>query len=199
MTPEEESRSTPVITAVKSGDRATLIQILDEGADVNQQDFHGWTPLNWAAGRGDVEAVSLLLDRGADPARVGTDERTAYQIAIAAAREDVARLLVKRGAAPESGADRPYCRAYEVDALRAFEGWPEEKAHSRENGDQATQSEDIALDDVVFLHQDLTVTRSAWHGEDVLFDRVDDAWREFCRRELEFEVPDDFDLLPAAE
>ena len=60
-----------VIEAVKNCDLETLKDLLEERADVNEQDEQGWTALNWAAGRGDAQAVSLLLEHGADVARTG--------------------------------------------------------------------------------------------------------------------------------
>jgi len=41
----------------------------------------------------------------------------------------------------------------------------------------------------VFLHQDLTVTSSMWHNEDVVFDNVTPEWQEFCHTVLNFRVP----------
>ncbi|MFD0385167.1 hypothetical protein ACFQ2B_31805 [Streptomyces stramineus] len=49
---------------------------------------------------------------------------------------------------------------------------------------------------MLYLHHDLTVTRSLWHGEDVVFDAVTPEWERFCRETLAFAVPDDFDLMP---
>jgi hypothetical protein len=58
-----------------------------------------------------------------------------------------------------------------------------------------TETQQLADDDVVFLHQDYTVTRSIWAGEDVLFDNVTDEWKNFCNTELRFVVPDALDLI----
>ena len=43
----------------------------------------------------------------------------------------------------------------------------------------------------MYVHQDLTVTRSMWHGEDVLLNEVTPAWRAFCETTLRFEIPED--------
>ena len=84
-----------LIDAVKTGQLAKVDEALNAGADIQQQDEQGWTPLNWAAGRGSVEIVSLLLNRGADVFRTGRDQRTPYKVAVAAKHIDVARLLKK--------------------------------------------------------------------------------------------------------
>lgn len=43
------------------------------------------------------------------------------------------------------------------------------------------------------------MTRSAWHGEQVLLAGDDPAWREFCTGTLGFAVPDELDLIPGTE
>ena len=45
--------------------------------------------------------------------------------------------------------------------------------------------------------QDLTVTQSMFHNENVIMGTVTPQWRAFCTTELGFKVPDDFDLMPA--
>jgi ankyrin repeat protein len=52
--------------AAKSGDLAAVKQLLNDGADVNEKDQNGWTPLHWAAWKGNNEIVVLLLSKGAD-------------------------------------------------------------------------------------------------------------------------------------
>lgn len=191
-----------LIEAVKSGDRASVEELVAGGADLNEQDENGWTPLNWAAGRGDVEVVGLLLDKGAEVFKVGRDQRTPYMIALAAGRQETARLLREaEEAAQGESANRPerrYCSAYEVGRLREFPGWPKEDArrlaanNGHANGDSAAEA---AENEVVYLHQDFTVTRLIWHNEDVIFDQVTPEWKEFCVNSLKFKVPDDLDLI----
>jgi uncharacterized protein len=184
-----------LIEAVKAKDLAGVESALDGGAGLDERDDHGWTALNWAAGAGEVPLVELLLERGADPLATGRDQRTPYQIAVAAGHADAAIVLrdAEDRADPEAAArreQRAYCRAYELGALRRFPDWDEAP------GGDAAGDEELGDDSVVFLHEDLTVTRSMWRGEDVLFDRTSDEWAEFCRGELEFRVPDDLDLIP---
>jgi ankyrin repeat protein len=154
----------------------------------------GWDDLHRAAGNGDPARVADLLAAGVDPVRRTGDGRTAYEIALAAGHVAVARTLrTAEDAVTEVVPDRrwrPYCRAYPLARLREFAGWP------------ATASDDAAPpedDDVVYLHDDLTVTRSAWPGEDVLFDRVSPEWEHFCRWALEFAVPDELEFAVPAD
>ena len=192
-----------LIDAVKTGQRAKVEEALNAGADIHQQDEQGWTPLNWAAGRGDLELVEFLINRGADAFRVGRDQRTPYKIALAAKHVDVARLL-KQAEKAANGGDGDlsltnYAQAFLLGNLRKFSGWREEKINwkqpaAEENGNSASLTDN----DVVFLHQDFTVTELIWPGENVIFNKDTPEWREFCTNELQFKVPDDFDLVSAA-
>jgi len=175
--------------------------LLRHGAKVNVQDEQGWTPLNWAAGSGSVEIVGLLLNRGADVFRTGQDQRTPYMIAVAAKHIDVARLLKKaeqavNGASGDS-TSRDYARAYLLGELRKFSDWREEKINWKETNpaNENGNSRELSDDDVVFLQQDFTVTELIWPGENVIFNRITPAWVDFCSQELQFNVPDDFDLI----
>jgi uncharacterized protein len=179
-----------LIDAVKTGQLSKVEDALNAGADIHQQDEQGWTPLNWAAGKGNMEIVSLLLNRGADVFRTGRDQRTPYKIALAAKHTDAARLLKKaeqavNGASTDSTYGN-YARAYLLGDLRKFRDWQES------NGDE------LSDDDVVFLQEDFTVTRLIWPGENVIFNQNTPEWIKFCTQELQFKVPDDFDLIASS-
>jgi uncharacterized protein len=197
-----------LIDAVKTGQLGKVEEALNAGADIHQQDEQGWTPLNWAAGKGNVEIVSLLLKRGADVFRTGRDQRTPYKIALAAKHTDVARLLKKAEQAANGtngdSTSRDYARAYSLGELRKFSDWREEKINWKETvpADENGNSRELSDDDVVFLQQDFTVTELIWPGENVIFNRTTPEWIDFCTQELQFKVPDDFDLIastPAAK
>jgi len=72
-----------LIDAVKACDYTTAQMPIKKGADVNQSNEQGWTPLNFAAGKGALSLVTLLVDNGADIFKVGRDQRTPYMIALA--------------------------------------------------------------------------------------------------------------------
>jgi uncharacterized protein len=179
-----------VIEAAKNGDREALEKALSAGADVNEQDEQGWTALNWAAGAGDAETVRFLLDRGADATLTGRDNRTPLMIAKAADRKEVAEILTAKeqelGVWEDPRKTQPYCKAYYLKDLRGFDEWSSVAAEpAGENGDGAQG------DDIVYIHQDFTVTESMWHGEDVIVGEVTPAWQAYCEGPLEFAIPDD--------
>ncbi|HVR09602.1 MAG TPA: ankyrin repeat domain-containing protein [Thermoanaerobaculia bacterium] len=193
-----------VIDAAKSGDVEALTRLLAAGGAVNQRDDQGWTPLNWAAGRGDVPMLRLLLDRGADITLTGRDNRTPLMIAKAAGRKEVAAALTAAeqtaGIWLDPRLTRSYCKAFYLRDLRGFPGWSEaggdaKQESSSANGGRQPEAPLVAAplvaDDIVYLHQDLTVTRSMWHGEESIFDAVTPDWREFCTATLAFEIPED--------
>ena len=192
--------------AVKAGDPATAKALIESGADIHERSEQEWTPLNWAAGRGDVEMIKLLLEEGADVFEVGRDQRTPYQIALAAARIEAVKLLRKAEAKVEPERkkiypERPYCKAYYLKELRRFPQWRESRINWKEKTDFDSEEEEgsekeFADSDVVFIHQDFTVTESMWHNENVIFNQVTPEWRVFCADMLQFKVPDDLDLIP---
>jgi uncharacterized protein len=191
-----------LINAVKATDISAMMELINTGVDVNQQDEHGWTSLNWAAGKGDVEMVKLLVENGADMLKVGRDNRTPYMIALAAARVEVVKYLrdaeMSQYGEMKQKQEKLYCKAYHLRDLRQCPDWKESKINWKERKeDEQTEGEPKGFsdEDVVFIHQDLTVTYSMWHSENVLFNQVTPEWEKFCAEVLKFKVPDDLDEI----
>ncbi|MPQ96892.1 hypothetical protein GB931_02930 [Modestobacter sp. I12A-02628] len=186
MTEDRPAQS--LFEAVAAGDADAVRAAVAAGDSPAVRDGDDWSPLDHAAGRGDAQIVRILLDAGADPAAEGREQRSAYRIALAAGHVDAARVLraALEAADPATAAQhqwRPYCRAYPIGRLRAAPGWR----------DDAADLDDAAI---VFVHDDLTVTRDMWRDEDVLYADVSAEWTSFCAEQLGFAVPDDFDLVP---
>jgi ankyrin repeat protein len=86
--------------AVSSGDRSTVIALLDQGADVNETGRSNFTPLHWAAYYGKDEMAKLLLDRGAKPNVQAGKYGTPLTMAAQYGFTEVVRLLLEKGADP---------------------------------------------------------------------------------------------------
>lgn len=74
-----------------------------------------------------------------------------------------------------------YCKAYYVDRLREFDGW---------SGAARPLSVDAAKRKYLYLQHTFIVTEDILVDESVVFDDVTPGWIDFCRRVLEFEVPE---------
>ncbi|NOT13439.1 MAG: ankyrin repeat domain-containing protein [Methylococcaceae bacterium] len=173
-----------LIEAVENGEIDRIKSLLNEGVDIEQKDDYGWTALNWAAGKGNTSIVEILLSAGANISNVGRDKRTAYQIALAAAHIETASALQKaeqKAFVDMEMAVRLYCRAYLITELRQFSDW-----HELLSG--------LTEDAIVFMHQDFSVTRSMFHGKDVVFNNISSSWKTFCKNQLAFAVPSDLEL-----
>src|ERR671916_732925 len=55
-----------LLEAARTGDRARVVALLDNGVDVNTQSRYHVSALGFAAERGHFDIVRLLVDRGAD-------------------------------------------------------------------------------------------------------------------------------------
>jgi hypothetical protein len=183
-----------LIDAVQSDNLASLQQLIESGADVNEQDEQGWTPLSWAAGKGNSTMVNLLIANGADVWKFGRDQRTPYMIALAAGHVEVLDLLQqaeqKVDAKRSEKKELKYCRAVPLGKLRQFDGWTKDDTSSLADGGRS-----LTNDDLLFLHHDYSVTESIWHNEKVIFAHVTTAWKEFCRNALDFRVPNEIELV----
>lgn len=85
----------PIHWAAYYNNTEMIVFLLENGADVNAQDFQGVTPLYWAVDQEGLEAVELLLTRGADPNLSFLGRSTPLQIATS---EDIRQLLRDAGA-----------------------------------------------------------------------------------------------------
>lgn len=195
-----------LIEAVKSGDSASVRNLIASGEDVHQRDDYGWTPLNWAAGRGDLEIVKVLVDAKTDILATGRDQRTPYMIALSAGHVEVVKFLKaveEKSGKAASREPRKYCKAYYMRDVRQFPQFIETRKNWKQihagSHDGKSENDAFSDDDVIFIHQDFTVTESMWHNENVIFDQVTPEWSQFCENSLGFKVPDDLDLIVEAK
>ena len=107
----------PVVDAVESGNEATLIYIISEGANVNVHNRDGSTPLIAAAEMGRTAMVKLLISAGADVNAVDLTGSSALRYAARTGNYDESKVLVNAGADPNqptNEGDTPLMVAAEI-------------------------------------------------------------------------------------
>eukprot|EP00075_Anas_platyrhynchos_P028932 XP_027318185.1 2-5A-dependent ribonuclease isoform X2 [Anas platyrhynchos] len=83
--------------AVINSEREKVLELLEEGADVNSKVEFGWTPLQTAVQAGDKDMVQLLLDRGACPHARKDNGATAFIVAAIVGNVEILELLFGYG------------------------------------------------------------------------------------------------------
>uniref|UniRef100_A0A3Q3KLJ1 Arf-GAP with coiled-coil, ANK repeat and PH domain-containing protein n=1 Tax=Mastacembelus armatus TaxID=205130 RepID=A0A3Q3KLJ1_9TELE len=89
----EDDKRTPLIMAVQGGSLVTCEFLLQNAANVNQQDAQGRGSLHHATMLGHTGQVCLFLKRGANQNAADIDEKTPLTIAVEAANADIVTLL----------------------------------------------------------------------------------------------------------
>lgn len=88
----------PLIQASSSGDSSTVQKLLSEGANVNEPDGSGYTPLMYAIWAKKTETVKILLNKGADVNAQDGHGSDALRYAIQYAQPEIVKLLISNGA-----------------------------------------------------------------------------------------------------
>jgi hypothetical protein len=94
------------------GDAPEVVRLLAEGADVEELDKYGFTPLRAVAMSGQTEFVKMLLAAGAKVDAANERGRTALMYAASQGRAEVVTLLLNAGA---------NAVARDADGLSAFD------------------------------------------------------------------------------
>ncbi|XP_072169393.1 uncharacterized protein [Diadema setosum] len=95
----ERGETTLHMAAIR-GDAHVAKNLINQGADVNVQDFAGWTPLHEACNHGYYEVAKVLLKAGARVNTTGLEDDTPLHDAVVNGHTKVVRLLLKHGADP---------------------------------------------------------------------------------------------------
>jgi len=87
-----------------------------------------------------------------------------------------------------------YCKAYLAKQLREYPDWSEKKENVRKEKKEVDGKEvevDRELDDesILYIQENYVVTDGIFKDENIIFDNVTDAWKEFCHGPLGFEIP----------
>jgi uncharacterized protein len=88
----------PLADRIASGDRRAALAMITAGADVNQSQPDGTTPLQWAAYRVDRELLAALLKKGARPNVVNQYGASPLAEAVKVANAEMAGMLLEAGA-----------------------------------------------------------------------------------------------------
>ena len=83
---------------IQAGDRKAALAMIAAGADVNQAQPDGATPLHWAVYRVDRELVATLLKRGAKPNVVNKYGASPLAEAVRVANPEMTGMLLEVGA-----------------------------------------------------------------------------------------------------
>uniref|UniRef100_A0A4W5NJY5 Arf-GAP with coiled-coil, ANK repeat and PH domain-containing protein n=1 Tax=Hucho hucho TaxID=62062 RepID=A0A4W5NJY5_9TELE len=89
----DNDKRTPLIMAVQGGSLVTCEFLLQNAANVNQQDAQGRGPLHHATILGHTGQVCLFLKRGANQKAADIEEKTPLSMAVDAANADIVTLL----------------------------------------------------------------------------------------------------------
>ncbi|MDQ3290171.1 MAG: ankyrin repeat domain-containing protein [Bacteroidota bacterium] len=84
----------PLHSAVAARSLEIATYLLENGADVNSQQQHGFTPLHAAAQHGDAEMIKLLLEHKADINATTSSGETAMDIALKCKHTEAAHMFV---------------------------------------------------------------------------------------------------------
>ena len=84
--------------ACHCGDADEVATLLYAGINVNTQDTHGMTPLNWACCHNNAAIAEMLLNAGADPNRPNREGDTPLRFVGLFGTVEFARMLMRAGA-----------------------------------------------------------------------------------------------------
>jgi len=88
----------PLVKASQDGDILATEKLINEGADINEQDSKGYTPLMYAVWSGKTETVKTLIHKGADINKADNYGWTPLFWALYYGHLEIASLLIDKGA-----------------------------------------------------------------------------------------------------
>jgi uncharacterized protein len=93
-----------LLDAVRSGDRAAALKLIEQHVNVNTPSADGTTALHWAVHRGDMDMVDRLLKAGANPNAKNEYSATPLSEAATLGNADIIEKLLNGGASPNTPA-----------------------------------------------------------------------------------------------
>lgn len=92
-------------TSIK-GSASQILQLVESGANVNDVDSQGGTPLMHAANSGNEEAIKALVEHGADVQKKGVGGVTPLYLAAQYGYPAIVKILLSKGANANTTTDR---------------------------------------------------------------------------------------------
>ncbi len=102
LIPQARGADAPVAEAAEHGDRAAILKLIDQRADVNGAQPDGMTALHWAAHHKDLEAARILVKAGARANAANRYGVTPLSLACVNGNEPMVVLLLDAGADPNA-------------------------------------------------------------------------------------------------
>ena len=87
-----------LMNAASMGDIETVQKLVKNGANINEKDRSGYTPLIWAIYSNKVEAVKAFIQMGADIEIQDKSGYTPLILAVSWSHSDIAKLLIEKHA-----------------------------------------------------------------------------------------------------
>ena len=119
-------RKRALISAVKTGDTESVVELLDEGVPVDIKDDEGLSLLHWAAQGGHVTTMRLLIRRGCNVDSVDDKGITPLHLAAAMGQTKSVRELIRK-------------RASKSLVVRSFDALSHQAAFEGRNGNEETK------------------------------------------------------------
>jgi len=88
----------PMLAAASSGNLKRIRKLIDDGADLNPVDKHGYVPVQLALYGDHVEAARMLVEAGADLGQRDPESFSPLTSAIIRGHTEIVRLMLERGA-----------------------------------------------------------------------------------------------------
>ena len=86
-------RDGALFSAASKGNTELLLELIDDGADVNVVSYTGFTPLHRACQHGNTEVVEQLIKNGADASIKTRENETALSLAESNGHSDIVSIL----------------------------------------------------------------------------------------------------------
>ena len=100
--PGSVPRASELADLIERGERRAALALIESGADVNEPQGDGTTPLHWAAYRVEPELSALLLARGARPDAMNAYGASPLGEAAKTGSIELVEILLEAGADPEA-------------------------------------------------------------------------------------------------